>query len=291
MPVAAATFTVQGHAMINGIPADGLTCAAFLEETWFPVGTPSPVLNQALPGPPDASTVSGAQSGGKGTFLMTVPQSGSYWIACYAAAAPAQIAWEKVLSHPHTAWQGWTVAHDVTFSRSIVTTQQGTNGPPYTFPKSTINVVSTAGFASSGWLFVQDDGGFVPAVLVQYTGIGATTFTGCTGGTSASTFGNGDFVCQAWINGNYRRMATVTIQLGIVNPGDGPTASGYTTLGGGTFLEANVSIVSTSGTYGLTSFQVLPMQVDPGGAYGIVNNVGLGGTGTVSLNRWVEVDF
>jgi hypothetical protein len=54
-------------------------------------------------------------------------------------------------------------------------------------PAATINVASTAGFASSGTIYVITTAG---PQLVTYTGIGATTFTGCTGGTGTMNTGN-----------------------------------------------------------------------------------------------------
>ena len=284
----AAVFTVQGHAMINGIPADGLTCAAFLEERWFPSGTPSPVLNQALPGTPDASTVSGGTGGGLGTFLMNVPQSGSYWIACYQANAPAKIAWEKVLSHPHTAWQGWTAAASQLANRSIVTTTQNMIA---NYPQSTIQSGSTSGFLPSGYIFVQDESGLTPVVLVQYTGTTANSFTGCTGGTPANTIITGDFICQAFINGNYRRLVTVGISMITQATNDAVEADAYTTLGGSVIYAAALNQSNFwSSPYLLTTIQSMQLQVDPLGAYGIASTVP-SGTKNISLAHWVEVDF
>ena len=58
-----------------------------------------------------------------------------------------------------------------------------------TLPQATINVVSTAGFPSSGTIAVVTTAGTVP---VNYTGITPTSFTGCTGGTG--TMSTGGFV-------------------------------------------------------------------------------------------------
>jgi len=58
-----------------------------------------------------------------------------------------------------------------------------------TLPQATINVVSTAGFPSSGTIAVVTTAGTVP---VNYTGITPISFTGCTGGTG--TMSTGGFV-------------------------------------------------------------------------------------------------
>lgn len=63
----------------------------------------------------------------------------------------------------------------------------GSNGQ--TLPQPIINVVSTAGFPSSGTIAVVTTAGTVP---VSYTGITPTSFTGCTGGTG--TMSTGGFV-------------------------------------------------------------------------------------------------
>lgn len=54
-------------------------------------------------------------------------------------------------------------------------------------PTGTINVVSTAAAPTSGTIFVHTSTG---THAVAYTGKGATTFTGCTGGTGTMSTGN-----------------------------------------------------------------------------------------------------
>lgn len=53
-------------------------------------------------------------------------------------------------------------------------------------PTGTINVVSTTGFPSSGTMFVQSS---TASHLITYTGVTATTFTGCTGGNGTLSTG------------------------------------------------------------------------------------------------------
>lgn len=50
-------------------------------------------------------------------------------------------------------------------------------------PQATINVVSTAGFPASGTVLIQNQ-------VISYTGVTATTLTGCTGGNATLATGN-----------------------------------------------------------------------------------------------------
>jgi len=60
----------------------------------------------------------------------------------------------------------------------------GSNG--VSLPTGTINVASTTGFPASGQILVVTSLG---SQLVTYTGVGATTFTGCTGGLGVMSTG------------------------------------------------------------------------------------------------------
>jgi hypothetical protein len=73
-------------------------------------------------------------------------------------------------------------------------------------PQGTINVTSTAGFASSGDLLISAS----PTTLVSYTGITATSFTGCTGGSG--TLLTGQLVTQAFEVGQRVLVKTQTNQ-------------------------------------------------------------------------------
>lgn len=56
-----------------------------------------------------------------------------------------------------------------------------------TLPQATINVAATAGFATTGAIYVTTTNG---PQLVTYTGTTGTTFTGCSGGTGSMATGN-----------------------------------------------------------------------------------------------------
>jgi hypothetical protein len=69
-----------------------------------------------------------------------------------------------------------------TFAPSTTLTSAGDGN----LPEATLNVTSTAGFPSAGSVAVIISGN---PVVVNYTGITATSFTGCTGGTGALVIG------------------------------------------------------------------------------------------------------
>lgn len=79
-------------------------------------------------------------------------------------------------------WQGRTL--QVSPDTTITAASGG-----LTLPQATLNVVSTAGFPASGQLIVQGQ-------LVTYTGLTATTFTGCAGGNATLVTG-GQVLSQA----------------------------------------------------------------------------------------------
>jgi hypothetical protein len=60
---------------------------------------------------------------------------------------------------------------------------------PQVATASTLNVISTAGFPASGTLVIVDNTGATESIV--YVGISATSFNGCSGGTSGNTFAAG----------------------------------------------------------------------------------------------------
>lgn len=284
-------FTIAGAAIDphNGLNTDGLTCDAFNEEAWFP--SSSPVANTALPGSPDATDTSGptGNSGQTGHYLMTVPKSGSYWVATFNAFDPTVIAWVKVLTHPHTPLAGWTAAVDQTASRSFASTTIAAGSNNVALPATPISVASTTGFTSSGYIMIHITGSSV-STIVHYTGTsGGNSFTGCTLG--AGTMLTGHAVHQAYLNGANRRLSIVSSGAAAIAAGDTAAVLGYATLGG--------SIVGVTGEIGMGAFnntagEVLiatqaTLPVDPAGYYGFFKSTA--GSGAITLNSWIEVDF
>lgn len=74
----------------------------------------------------------------------------------------------------------------------------GSNG--LNLPQATINVASTTGFPASGTIRVITNGNSGGTQTVTYTGVTATTFTGCAGGTG--TMATGNSVSSLPITGN-----------------------------------------------------------------------------------------
>jgi len=106
---------------------------------------------------PSATQASAAPLGGASTASSTtsLTVAGATWIA--------------------NQWQTRTLQLNAN-----TTVASGSNGQ--VLPQATINVVSTTGFPASGRLLVQNQ-------LVTYTGVTATTFTGCAGGNATLATG------------------------------------------------------------------------------------------------------
>lgn len=280
-------FTIAGAAIDphNGLNTDGLTCNAFNEETWFP--SSSPVANTAEPGSPDATDTSGptGNSGQTGHYLMTVPTSGSYWVATFNAFDPTVIAWVKVLSHPHTQLQGWTAAIDQTNSRSITLTTIAAGSNGLALPQTTINVASVTGFPTSGFLLIVVGSN---VTTVQYTGVsGGNQFTGCTGGTG--TLATGKRVTPLYKNGVYRRLVMLVLSCQVLTTGDQALGIIYSTVGGQLIPSAEPGVDAWASTVSADLQFPASIPVDPLGLYGCQPSVA--GTGSVTIQRWLEVDF
>lgn len=77
-------------------------------------------------------------------------------------------------------------------------------------PQATINVADTTGFASAGYLVITGPPGSGDDTIVSYTGVTATTFTGCNSayrgggvGISSGTLATGQVVRQANVEWTY----------------------------------------------------------------------------------------
>lgn len=89
-------------------------------------------------------------------------------------------------------------------------------------PQGTINVASTTGFPTSGFIYVLTTLGFQPVV---YTGVTATSFTGCSGGAGTMTTGNPVFI-------SYAQGGTFTIMTSTGNQVVNYTGTTHTTFTG-----------------------------------------------------------
>lgn len=142
-------------------------------------------------------------------------------------------------------------------STTIAASSSGVN-----LPQSTINVASTSGFQSSGSIFVSTTTG---NTLVNYAGLTATSFTGCTGG-----------------------VGTMQLNGGVVQAG-----SVHTTIAAG---SDNVNLpqttISVASTVGFAPSGSLYVQTSTAGV-ALVKYTGItgtsftgcqGGAGTIRLN-------
>jgi len=285
-------FTIAGPAIDphNGLNTDGLTCDAFNEETWFP--SSSPVANTAEPGTPDATDTSGpaGNSGQTGHYLITVPTSGSYWVATYNSWDPTVIAWVKVLSHPHTNLQGWTAAVIQSANRNVTETTIAAGSNGVALPTGTINVAATApadplSFASSGYLLIQIGSAWT---VVKYTSKTGTTFTGCTGGSG--TLLTAQIVIQGYLSSSYRRQCYVQMSMTTSSAGDDALLSAISTIGGTILNMGTVGIPFTNITVNNQLAVQLTFPVDPGGYYGVLPRKA--GTAVIGAGLvWIETDF
>jgi len=94
-------------------------------------------------------------------------------------------------------------------------------------PQATINVASTTGFPTSGYIYVLTTTGYQP---VTYTGTTGTSFTGCSGGTGTMTTGNPVFISFAQ-TGSFTIMTSTGNQIVSYT---GTTATTFTGCSGGT---------------------------------------------------------
>lgn len=146
------------------------------------------------------------------------------------------------------------VGSTVTVTSTTITASS--NG--VSLPTSTINVVSTAGFATSGIINVTTSAG---SQAVSYTGTTGTTFTGCTGGTGTmSTGGFVDF--GTWPTTNSLTMCTASAITSASSAAISSTSSGaHTVTENNLFLSAfrNGSGTSFSATIARLRVDYLPI--------------------------------
>lgn len=132
----------------------------------------------------------------------------------------------------------------------------GSNGA--VLPQTTINVVSTSGFPSSGIVNITSSTG---SQVISYTGITGTSFTGCTGGTG--TLSTGGFVSfGTWPTLNSLTMCNAAAITSAASTAVSSTASGaHTVTENNLFLSAfrNGSGTSFSTTIARIRIDYLPL--------------------------------
>lgn len=101
----------------------------------------------------------------------------------------------KALAVPNNAWTTvpWNTADEADNGMGVIDTTTsttiaaGSNGAA--LPQATINVVSTAGFPASGFITIEGPPGASTLTIVSYSGVTATSFTGCAIGTGTMSTG------------------------------------------------------------------------------------------------------
>jgi hypothetical protein len=168
----------------------------------------------------------------------------------------------------YTLGNGWGagVWNGPILSSTITTNLTYTSGTPVpnvllNASSTTINVVSTTGFPSTGSILID-------AELITYSGVTSTTFTGCTRGTSGTTAANhaqrevAPFKITASISTTTLTVTAVasgTLTVGSPIYGTGVTAGTYiTALGTGT---------GGTGTYTVSASQTVASRAMTGYTY------------------------
>lgn len=139
---------------------------------------------------PSAPTIAISTSAGMDTVSITVvstPASGGSAVVGY-----------KLYEGSTGGGEGAIAV--ATLANPTTTVASGSNGA--VLPQATINVGSTTGFPASGTIYIVIGG---VQTAVTYTGTGATTFTGCSGGSGTLATGQGVY---ANVTGSFPAQTT-----------------------------------------------------------------------------------
>jgi hypothetical protein len=132
-------------------------------------------------------------------------------------------------------------------------------------PTGTINVISTAGFASSGTIYVITTAG---PQIVTYTGTNAgTQFTGCTGGTGVMNTGNSVASANGVVACGLNTVLTATGGFPTITTTfpHGMSNGDYATFGGGGSI--NTSIVPAYPVTVIDTFTLIIQGIVSSGTY------------------------
>lgn len=195
-----------------------------------------------------ATTFTGC-SGGTGTmstggavdnvgFFNAFPTTGTVWIV--TTTGTQRVTYTGVTATTLTGCSGGTGNTSVggsTFTSfspagNYTSITAGSNGQ--ILPQGTINVASTTGFPTVGWVYVTTTTGFQ---VVNYTGVTATSFTGCTGGTGTMATGNAVVTAYA-PTGSINVTTTIGTNV-VAYTGTTPTTFTGCTGGTGTMATGN----------------------------------------------------
>ena len=140
--------------------------------------------------------------------------------------------WYNNITTGHIYYQCIDSVGEASVTKASTTIAAGSNGQA--LPQGTINVASTSGFPSSGSLVIATA---VRNETIQYQAINATSFLGCTGGSSSMATGN----TVIWSTGRFSTMAGTVADF--IHPpgaiaGNDTTTNGFPTTGTMTVLGA-----------------------------------------------------
>ena len=216
-----------------------------------------------------ASTVSATTTIAAGSNGQTLPQatinvtsttgfpaSGIIWVTTSAGVQTVRYSGTTA-----TTFNNCTGGTGTMSSGTTTTIAAGSNG--VALPTATINVASTAGFPTSGTIYVITTAG---VQTVNYTGTNATQFTGCTGGTGTMNTGNAvSAVAAGGVACGQNRILTAT---------------------------GNPPLITTQFPHGLSTGELVAIQSGSGfGIYGIGSNLGNLGPTKVEVVSPTQIRF
>lgn len=245
---ASGTIDVTTDAGVQSVTYTGITPTSF---TGCTGGTGLMTIGNAVSGGPFVQTVTYTGttgttftgcSGGFGTmntgnavnntgFFTDFPTAGTLYIT--TTTGSQRVSYTGVTATTLTGCTGGlgnTSAGGLVFTAyspasNYTSIAAGSNGAA--LPQATINVASTTGFPTSGYIYVLTTTGYQPVVYTSTTG---TSFTGCSGGTGTMATGNPVFISFAQ-TGSFTIMTSTGNQ--VVNY-TGTTAITFTGCSGGT---------------------------------------------------------
>jgi hypothetical protein len=228
--------------------------------------------------------------GGAGTMSAggAVNSDGSDGGTCSVVAIDNTL-YNNVLHHPD--WDGGTFNGELAVVQvdikelqvSNTTIAPASNGQ--TLPQSTINVVSTAGFPSSGTIAVLTSAGTVP---VTYTGTTPTSFTGCSGGAGTMSTGGAVGACADITD-------SLTVLFTASHPNLGPVSISMTGPGGPYAFTLPTPLPETGDWYGTAAPSGWTLSNLVPCAYlvtlAVTLNLTTGDTGSSNPTRYDQIAF
>jgi len=259
---AVALATSVAYTGITGVSFTGCTGGTGTMLTNSSVAPPSPVAQTVTYTGVTSTTFTGClggvglmQSGNtinNNGFFTNFPTTGTVYIVTTTGTQPVSYTGTTATTLTGcTNGTGNTSAGGSVFTAfspasNYTSITAGSNGA--SLPQSTINVSSTTGFPTSGYVYVTTSTGFQ---VVTYTGTTGTTFTGCTGGTGTMSTGNAVVICYP-PTGTFNVVSTQGTQTVAYTATTPTTFTGGTggigTISTGSIMSSPVQVTTTTGT-------------------------------------------